>query len=441
MDRYVNEIKNSLTNEMKYEKTFIHPEESGNEKVNKAFTNGFDDVTLIDKQLKDLAGKTEQLLERTTKRLDVVKDTILAEKERLQDISMLCNMKTDYDNAIPLKDSDFTGDFSFEDGVFYSKLSNSVPVKAIIEDVVGNGYEGNKYVVKDNKFLEEVINTKSKSFATDSNLSTYWEYSRITASNTEPYLISDFNTDDSEAKATVTLKFAAMANELMIKSSVDKVRVLAIKYSKDGINYNDVAMLPFTINNKDESYKNQGYIYGSNLISFPSSKYVKITFESIGYIDDILAFERTVTDDKDQIETITTVVPTAKRHVIKLNDIYVKSKTYTSSSTMKTGELITKGTDIYAISIFANMYFPKGVPDNAIKFTLTVNGIDYEIQPVNSHKSGVKIIRFSQGKMPAEYTKYIGEKIQSAYLTISMSSRVQLTPYINNLKILLGGAI
>lgn len=441
MDRYVNEIKNSLTSKMKYEKTFIHPEESGNEKLNKAFTNSFDDVTLIDKQLKDLANKTEELLDRTTKRLDVVKDTVLAEKERLQDISMLCNMKTDYDNAIPLKDSDFTGDFSFEDGVFYSKLSNSVPVRAVVDNVVGNGYEGNKYVIKDNKFLEEVINTKSKSFATDNNLSTYWEYSRITASNTEPYLISDFNTDDAEAKATVTLKFATLANELMIKSSVDKVRVLAIKYSKDGINYNDVAMLPFTINNKDESYKNQGYIYGSNLISFPSSKYIKITFESIGYIDDILAFERTVTDDKDQIETITTIVPTAKRHVIKLNDIYVKSKTYTSSSTMKTGELITKGTDVYAISVFANMYFPEGVSDNSIKYTLTVNGIDYDIQPVNSHKSGVKIIRFSQGKMPAEYTKYIGEKIQSAFLTITMNSRVQLTPYVNNLKVLLGGAI
>lgn len=441
MDRYVNEIKNSLTSKMKYEKTFIHPEESGNEKLNKAFTNSFDDITLIDKQLKDLANKTEQLLDRTTKRLDVVKDTILSEKERLQDISMLCNMKTDYDNAIPLKDSDFTGDFSFEDGVFYSKLSNSVPVRAVVDNVVGNGYEGNKYVIKDNKFLEEVINTKSKSFATDNNLSTYWEYSRITASNTEPYLISDFNTDDAEAKATVTLKFATLANELTIKSSVDKVRVLAIKYSTDGINYNDVAMLPFTINNKDESYKNQGYIYGSNLISFPSSKYIKITFESIGYIDDILAFERTVTDDKDQIETITTIVPTAKRHVIKLNDIYVKSKTYTSSSTMKTGELITKGTDVYAISVFANMYFPEGVSDNSIKYTLTVNGIDYDIQPVNSHKSGVKIIRFSQGKIPAEYTKYIGEKIQSAFLTITMNSRVQLTPYVNNLKVLLGGAI
>lgn len=441
MDRYVNEIRNSLTSEMKYEQTYIHPEESGNEKINKAFTNGFDDVTQIDKQLKDLADKTESLLDRTIKRLDVVKDTIIAEKERLQDISMLCNAKTDYENVIPLKDSSFTGDFSYEDGVFFCKLSNSTPVRAIVDNVIGNGYEGNKYVVKDNKFLEEVVNTKNKSYVTDSNLSTYWEYSRITASNTEPYLISDFNTDDAEAKATVTLKFATFANELMLKSSIDTVRIMAVKYSKDGINYTDVPMSPFTINNKDESYKNQGYIYGSNIISFPSSKFVKITFESIGYTNDILAFERTVTDDKDQLEKITTIVPTAKRHVIKINDAYVRAKTFAGASTMKTNELISEGTEVYAISIFANIYYPDGVDDKSVKFTLTVNGVDYEVQPVNVHKSGIKIIRFSQGKMPTEYTKYIGEKIQSAYLTITMKSRVQLSPYINNLKVLLGGAI
>ena len=43
--------------------------------------------------------------------------------------------------------------------------------------------------------------------------------------------------------------------------------------------------------------------------------------------------------------------------------------------------------------------------------------------------------------MPTEYTQYIGEKIQSAYLTVVMKSRNQLTPYINNVKILLGGEI
>ena len=442
MDRYVEEIKNSLTtSDMKYERAYLHPEESGNEKLNRAFSQSFSDITTIDSSIKDLASKTDELLNRTVKRLDVVRDTIISEKERLQDITMLCNMKTDYDNAIPLKDTHFTGTFSFEDGVFYGAQTNSVPVKAIIDDVAGNGYEGNKYVLKDNKYLEEVLSTNKRGAVTDSNLSTYWEYSRITASNTEPYLIADFNTDDAEAKATVTLKFASPANEIAIKSSIDTIKVIGIRYSNDGIEYKDVAMLPFVINNKDESYKNQGYIYGSNIISFPNSKFVKITFESIGYLNDVLAFERTITDDNEDIETITTIVPTAKRHVIKLNDIYVKAKAFASDSTFKTNELIDSSEDVYAMSLFANMYFPEGVPQEAVKFTLTVNGVDHIVQPVNSHTDGIKIVRFSQGKMPNEYTKYIGEKIQSAHLTVTIKSKNKLTPYINNLKILLGGEI
>ena len=100
MDRYVEDITKSLTTDMVYKKTFIHPEEYGNEKINDAFSKGFIDVTNIDIKLKELAVKTEEVLNRTVKRLDVVKDTINAEKERLQDISMLCNAKTDYDNVI-----------------------------------------------------------------------------------------------------------------------------------------------------------------------------------------------------------------------------------------------------------------------------------------------------------------------------------------------------
>lgn len=441
MDRYVEDITKSLTVDMVYEKTYIHPEEYGNEKINNAFSKGFIDVTNIDTQLKELAIKTEDVLSRTVKRLDVVKDTINAEKERLQDISMLCNAKTDYDNVIPLKDNNFTGAFTYENGVFYSGLTTSTIVKFAIDDVTGNGYEGNKYVLKDNKYLEDVLNTKARAALYDSNISSYWEYSRITASSSEPYLIADFNTDDAEAKSTVTLKFASVANEVSIKTTVENIRVTGIRYSMDGINYKDVTMLPFTINNKDDSYKNEGYVYGSNIISFPNSKYLKITFESIGYTNDIIAFERTETDSNENINTITTIVPTAKRHAIKINDIYVKNKNFISESIMKTNELITQDTDIYAISVFANVYYPTGISADNVKFVLTINGIDYEIKPVNSHDNGTKIVRFSQGKMPNEYTQYIGEKIHSAYLTVTMKSRNQLTPYINNIKILLGGEI
>ena len=441
MDRYVEDLKQSLQSNMMYEKTYIHPEESGNEKINKAFNTGFEDVISIDKKIKETANKTSDLLKRTIDRLEVVKDTINAEKERLQDISMLCNLKTDYEKVIPLKDNDFTGEFTHEDGVFFSALNSSSSVKAQVINVEGNGYEGNKYVLKNNKYLENILSTKSRNAITDNNVSSYWEYSRITASSSEPYLISDFNTDSAEAKCTVTLKFASRVNELVIKSSLDNIKVTGIKYSNDEINFKDVPMLPFTINRKDDSYKNQGYIYGSNIISFPDSKYAKITFESTSYLNEVIAFDRVQANEDETIENITTIVPTAKRHAIKINDINSRVKNYKTESTLKTGELISGGTDVYAISVFANVYYPNNIAKDNVKFILTVNGIDYEVKPVNSHESGVKIIRFSEGKMPAEYTKYIGEKIQSASLKIVMNSEAKLTPYINNIKVLLGGEV
>ena len=276
---------------------------------------------------------------------------------------------------------------------------------------------------------------------TDNNISTYWEYSRITASNTEEYLISDFNTDGAEAKCTVTLKFNEVTNEIAIKTELKTLKVVGIKYSNDNLHYTDLDIIPFIINNKEESYKNQDYIYGSNIIAFPNSLYIKITFESTAYLDDLIAFERTITTDNDQTDEITTIVKSAKRHVIRLNNIEARRKQYIGESIFKSKELISGNKDIYAISIFANIYLPDNLSDDFVKFTLTINGVDHEILPINSYKNGIKMIRFSQGKMPTEYTKYIGEKITSAYLTVSIKSKNKITPYINNLKVLLGGEI
>ena len=124
-----------------------------------------------------------------------------------------------------------------------------------------------------------------------------------------------------------------------------------------------------------------------------------------------------------------------------MNDITFNRKTYELSSVFKTNDLVKDKEDIYAISVFANVYLPQGTIDKNVKFSLTINGIEYNVVPINSYKDGIKIIRFSQGKMPAEYTKYIEEKITSAYLTIKINSKEKITPYVNNIKILLGGKI
>lgn len=441
MNRYVDEIRKGLSEKtIDTSNAFLHPEEYGNSKINNALENGFKYIEEIYNTTTELADKVDTLLNRSIERLETVSDIITSEKERLQDISMLCNAKTDYDNAIPLTDYYFTGNFEYQDGVFSSKTTQSTSTVATVIDVTGNGYEGNKYVLQDKSYLEDILSTSNRNAIVDNNISTYWEYSRITASNTEEDLLTDFNTDSSEAKCTITLKFDQISNELAIKSSIEGLKVVAIRYSNDNLTYKDLNIMPFSLNNKEDSYKNQDYIYGSNIIAFPDSLYVKITFESKGYLNDTIAFDKVIAEN-DKTSTLTTIVSTAKRHVIRINDIESKRKQYIKESAFKTNELITNKKDIYAISVFANIYLPNNISEDNVSFILTVNGIDYNIKPVNSYSDGIKIIRFSQGKMPVEYTKYIGEKITSAYLTVIIKSKNKLTPYVNNIKVLLGGEI
>ena len=441
MNRYVDEIRKSISEkQINTSDIYLHPEEYGNTKLNNALENGFKYIEDLYSSTNELANKVDLLLNRSVERLETIADIINSEKERLQDISMLCNAKTDYDNAIPLTDYHFKGNYQYEDGVFSSKTTQSINTIATVIDVTGIGYEGNKYVLQNKNYLKNILDTSNRKAIVDNNVSTYWEYSRITASNTEEDLLTDFNTDSSEAKCTITLKFDQISNELAIKSSIEGLKVIAIRYSNDNLTYKDLNIMPFSLNNKEDSYKKQDYIYGSNIISFPDSLYVKITFESKGYLNDTIAFDKVIAEG-DRTSTITTIIPTAKRHVIRINDIESRRKQYVRESAFKTDELITNKKDIYAISVFANIYLPNNISEDNISFVLTVNGIDYNVKPVNSYSNGIKIIRFSQGKMPVEYTKYIGEKITSAYLTITIKSKNKLTPYINNIKVLLGGEV
>ena len=104
---------------------------------------------------------------------------------------------------------------------------------------------------------------------------------------------------------------------------------------------------------------------------------------------------------------------------------------------MTSRELITDG-EVNVISLFCSSYLPAGIKESDLQFILTINGKDYEVVPVNSQRNGKKIIRFSQGTMKSDYTEYLTEPIKSAKLTVIMKSRNGITPYINNLKILIG---
>ena len=424
------------------EELWIHPEECETLRLNDFLVSACNDAAHIDTKLKEIGDSVNNLLASTTQRLDDIKDKILYEKERLQDIIILCNKYTDFESVVRLTKNDFTGNFSYDNNAFYSEVSGVLYNNYNIISVLGNGYEGNANVYDDisKEYVSNTLDTSKQSAIKDNSLSTYWEYSRITASENEKYIFSGVNFDAEEARCTLTLHFEDKTNQIVIKSDNSDLIVSDIKISNDDITYKSIEFEPVAINSSEDQYNNYSYIYSSGVIAFEPSTYVKVTLESSGYTYETIAFERkSVLEDneKDIVETKTTIIDTARRHVVKINDLVGQANTYKNQTKMTSRELITNG-EVNVISLFCSMYLPDGLSKSDVRFIMTINGKDYNVIPVNSQQNGKKIIRFYQGTMKSDYTEYLTESIKSAKLTVIMDSKNGVTPYINNIKILLG---
>ena len=431
----------------KYEQLYIHPEEGEDFRINSALEDIKSDIDKIDKLLIDKGNAVNDLLADTIDRLDLVKSKILTEKERIQDIKMLCNKYTDFDKVITIDNKNAYGQYNYADNSFLSQVKSYKKNVLHIDDIVGNGSEGNKYIFLNGSYVQDSLNTANRMALIDGSVNSYWEYQRITASATEKYLIHDFYPDSEEAKCTITLISTDKMNQLQILTPIDSTKVIGLQYSNDNINYTAMTIPDITFDKLD-SYENTGYIYGSNIISLPNCYCAKITLQSNSSSNDIVAYERSMftddTFDKEEandVQTETTFIESAKRHVIKINDILAYSNLYAGNSYFKTDNLVDGTDDVYAVSVFANVYLPSQLSDDSVEFILTVNGVDHEVQPINSELDGVKIVRYSKGKSKTEYTDLTDEVINSVVLTVKMKSSKNLTPYINNVKVLLGGEI
>lgn len=425
------------------EALWIHPEESESVRLNDFIVSTHDDIVHLDKTTKQFGENVSNLLKLTTQKLDDIKNKILYEKERLQDMIILCNKYTDFETVVTLTKNDFTGNFTYDNNAFCCQVLDTIKTRYNITDILGNGYEGNDYVYNpiEHAYVSDTLNTSRKSSIKDENISTYWEYSRISASENEKYIFNHVNFDAQEAKCTLILQCEDNINQIEVHSDDDTIVVSDVFTSNDGFTYNSTNFLPVAINSKEDKYSDSDYIYSSGVIAFKPANYVKISFESGGYRDETIAFERNVLleDDnsKELTKTETTILETARRHVIKINDLYAKRYSYIRETSMISRELITDK-QVNVISLFCNTYLPQGVVQSDLTFIFTINGKDYEVVPVNSQRNGKKIIRYSQGTMKSAYTEYLTEPIKSAKLTVIMKSRSNITPYINNIKILLG---
>lgn len=131
-------------------------------------------------------------------------------------------------------------------------------------------------------------------------------------------------------------------------------------------------------------------------------------------------------------------VRSGRRHAIRINNIEAKRNEYERSTTMTSRELIRVPVD--SIALFCSEFIPDHFQNRKyITYILTVNGIDYEIEPINSHRNGKKIIRHSELDAGQSYAVYIKESIKSAFLTVIIESDGSSeSPFLSNIKILYG---
>lgn len=429
-----------------YEGLFLHPEEGRDCKVNESFENIKHDLATLDDMLISTGTAVNDLLTHTVERLAEIKKNIITEKERYQDVQMLCNKYTDFENIKTMDQIKFKGNGVLNAGVFQAAAKSTKKGKLTIVDIYGNGYEGNKYVYNNKEYQQDIYDTSIRENMTDNKISTYYEYSRLTVQNVQEEYISFFNKDNEYARCTMTFKADDYINLVDISTESSDIIITNISYSTDGVKYKDMNLPKISINNKLDSYDNYGYVYGSGLIALPTCIYFKITFQATKNKNDVIAYEKTLIENEKEIKedgaspttiTDTVVVDSAKRSTIMINDISVYRKKYNTKTVIKTEELISAPS--YSIGLFANVYMPESLPDDSIQFFLTINGHEYEVVPMNCHTNGTKIIRFSGGKSNTAYTELITEKITSAYLTIAMYGTSELTPFISNIKILTGG--
>ena len=404
------------------------------------------DFAALEKETQSLAEKYDALAKGVALRLSAVDEKLFRVEERMKDLNIICGNYKDFAKVISLKATELGGNFAYFDDYTLSLYGRTYQVAADIYEITGNGYEGNLHVVdNENNFVNDSLDTGNRNYLNDNSIVTAYEYSRITADATEKNYPAEINFDNVEAVCGIVLRSNEMFTALNISSDIDTIILKDVLISLDGgATYKSVlSKKSLAINNPDEKYSNDQYVYHSGMISFEATNYVKLVFQSNGTTSENLMYRKTTTNpETSKTETSIYRLETAKRHLIRINNIQLLRGSYQTSCRIYTGNLIS--TPVKSIAIFANEFVPNFFPDNKnyIKYTLTVNGEDYDIVPINSDKQGAKIIKFLNTVSTDSYVTHIDESIKAAKLTITMRTPNAIyTPFLSNLKICLGETV
>lgn len=332
------------------------------------------------------------------------------------------------DNIVNIDNTNVSGDYSFYNGSFFSKSLEYNNKDIQITNVVGNGYEGNDYVITDrDQFESKYVDTRNRDNILNRDIGRPWEYSKINVTDIDDKIINnDFSHSDTLAKCIIDLQSENPISSLFISIFAEPVMLKRVEISNNGIDFED-SEIESSIINIDK------------VISFPSCKFIKLHFEATEYTNEIIGSSSNYKKDVRYLmeDKSTRIQKTGKRSRISISNIQAKSDFYVDKSIFRTSELIGENEIVESLAIHANELINPKFKKSYIKYKLVVNGKIKEIIPINSDKEGVKIVKSSKRTYPEERSIMIGEDIKSAFLFVEIaSSNNKETPILENLKVL-----
>lgn len=296
----------------------VHPEDEPSlSDLNNALQQISIDLVALTSQYSSVAQMYNDLAEEVVSNLAAIDEIINMEKERIQDINIIAGNISAFTSIKTLKATDLSGTCSIEDEyTFMCTATDRVSTRLAVQDVFGNGYEGNAYVYNDNSFEIGTINTGQRNNMVDYHSATLYEYSRLTSTTKNDQYPIDVNYDDKEAECSIVLVSpTGNFNSVRIQSDITNVSIEQLSTSEDGgLTFKDTLTKSIEILNPTEKYEDDSYIYGSGILNFPTTNAIKIKLKSGGVTADKLAFSKTVLND-----------------VIFLKDIKFDIKTYVNN--------------------------------------------------------------------------------------------------------------
>lgn len=404
--------------------------------LNLTLSDAVFDILTLDNYVKNLTSKYSNFIHRSLSNIKLINEKIMSEKQRLEDINMICSSYKELNNVIQINKNNVSGKYGYlESSNMFMMYGEKVSIDTEVYSIEGNGYEGNEYAYSlssDGKWIRD--DRTARANITDESSITIYEYSRL-ISTSQASERKQVNNDSEDVKITLRLKTKAYANALLINPSHSGIIIKKIcLLDNEGNEDNNYLKYPISLDSS--------CVYSSsntnmcNYINLPQSKYMKLELES-GYVDES---EYIIFEDEDKAK-YTSVDKNVKRKNIGIRNIEACSQKYESSS-FQTIELLKplKKTEISSIAVFANEYYPNFAGANfEIKYYLIINGAEYEVVPINSNKVGIKLLSYTNFKYTNSSVSYLSEAIKTAYLKVTINSDIEYaTPQIYNLKICTG---